>query len=449
MTNSRTANVRKARLQNLLFHLLLGIAVLLTGWLGTRHNWVWDWSDNARNSLSPGSVQILEKLESPLRITAFVPGEPRLRRQISGIVERYRRHRPDISLAFVDPSRNPALTRELGIRVSGEMRLEYQGRSELLREIDEQNLGNAIQRLLQREERWIVSLEGHGERRLDSQANHDLGLFGDQLRRKGYKVQTLNLAAEPLVPANTALLVIASPQHPYLEAETRLLLDYIEEGGNLLWLMEPDAPRGLEPISNAIGARVLPGILVDANAASLGLDDPTMALVPRYPEHPATRSFDLTSLFPQAAAIEAVDYGDWEAAPLLSTLPNSWNETGSIQGQISRNPELGEQAGPLPLGIAFTREHKGRQQRVMVIGDGDFLSNTFLGNGGNLDLGLNLVRWLSREERLMDIPSRISPDRTFDLTPAAGTLIGLVFLILLPAGLLLTGALIWWRRRRL
>lgn len=449
MTKSRPANDRSARLQNLLFHLLLGIAVLLAGWLGTHHNWVWDWSDNARNSLSPASIRLLEKLESPLEITAFVPGEPRLRRQIRDIVERYRRHRPDIILNFVDPSQNPALTRKLGIRVSGEMRLEYQGRSELLREIDEQSLGNAIQRLLRSDELWIVALEGHGERRLDGQANHDLGLFGEQLRTKGYQVQTLNLAAESRVPDNTALLVIASPQRPYLEAETRVLLNYIEAGGNLLWLTEPDAPRGLEPLADAIGVRILPGIMVDANAASLGLDDPTMALVPRYPEHPATRSFDLTSLFPQAAAIEAVEKGDWVATPLLSTLPNSWNETGSIRGQVNRDPELGEQAGPLPVGIAFTREHQGHQQRLMVSGDGDFLSNTFLGNGGNLDLGLNLVRWLSREERLVDIPSRISPDRTFDLPPAAGSFIGLVFLILLPTGLLLTGTLVWWRRRRL
>jgi len=442
-------NNRKVRLQNLFFYLLIGIGVLLIGWLGTRHNWVWDWSDNAQNSLSPGSVLILERLESPLKITAFVPGEPRLRRRITDIVERYRRHRPDISLTFVDPSRNPALTRKLGIRVSGEMRLEYQGRSELLREISEQSFGDAIQRLLQADERWIVALEGHGERRLEGQVNHDMGLFGEQLRRKGYKIQAFNLAAEALVPANTALLVIASPQHPYLESETRLLLDYIEAGGNLLWLTEPGAQQGLRPIAAAIGMQVLPGTLVDANAASLGLDAPTMALVPRYPEHPATKSFDLTSLYPQAAAIETVESRDWKATPLLNTLPNSWNETGTLQGEISRDPSFGERSGPLSVGIAFTREYKGRQQRLMVIGDGDFLSNTFLGNGGNLDLGLNLVRWLTQEEKLMDIPSSISRDRTFNLSQAAGSFIGLVFLILLPAGLLLTGILVWWHRRKL
>ena len=175
-----------------------------------------------------------------------------------------------------------------------------------------------------------------------------------------------------------------------------------------------------------------------------------MALVPRYPEdHPATQRFDLVSLYPHAAALEATGDGPWEVTPLLRTLANSWNETGPIRGQVSRDPSLGEKGGPLAIGLAFTREHQARQQRLLVVGDGDFLSNTFLGNGGNLDLGLNLIRWLTRDDLLIDIPARTTGDRTLDLSPKAGAAIGLLFLIVLPLALLATGTLIWWRRRSL
>jgi ABC-type uncharacterized transport system involved in gliding motility auxiliary subunit len=83
-----------------------------------------------------------------------------------------------------------------------------------------------------------------------------------------------------------------------------------------------------------------------------------------------------------------------------------------------------------------------------VVGDGDFLSNSYLGNGGNLDLGLNLVRWLSGDDNLLDIPARTAPDSRLELSRTAGAAIGLGFLFILPLLLIATGLLIWWRRRR-
>jgi len=85
----------------------------------------------------------------------------------------------------------------------------------------------------------------------------------------------------------------------------------------------------------------------------------------------------------------------------------------------------------------------------MVIGDGDFLSNTYLGNGGNLNLGLSLMRWLTRDDSLIDIPARPVSDKQLNLTPFSGILIALTFLVLLPLLLTLAGLAIWWRRRKL
>ena len=87
-------------------------------------------------------------------------------------------------------------------------------------------------------------------------------------------------------------------------------------------------------------------------------------------------------------------------------------------------------------------------QRIVVIGDGDFLSNTYLGNGGNLNLGLNLVHWLSHDDAFIDIQVKTAPDTTLELGRTAMATIGLGSLIGLPALLLLTGLVIWLRRRR-
>jgi len=207
--------------------------------------------------------------------------------------------------------------------------------------------------------------------------------------------------------------------------------------------------QGLEPLARLLGLKPLPGTLVDANAAGLGLDDPAMAVVPRYPDHPATARFDLITLFPHSAGLTADPVDEWETTPLLQTLARSWNETGPLRGKLERNPEQGEREGPLTIGLALTAEGAERQQRLLVIGDGDFLSNTYLGNGGNLDLGLNLIRWLTRDDDLIDIPARTDRDQNLNLSPLAGTLIGLGFLLALPFALGLTGGVIWWRRRRM
>ena len=86
---------------------------------------------------------------------------------------------------------------------------------------------------------------------------------------------------------------------------------------------------------------------------------------------------------------------------------------------------------------------------MVVIGDGDFLSNAYLGGGSNLDLALNVFNWLADDEVLIDIPTKIAPDLAFELSPVAALLIRFGVMFGLPALLLGAGFFIWHRRRHL
>ncbi|WP_275097371.1 GldG family protein [Sedimenticola hydrogenitrophicus] len=438
----------RQRLEGLLFYLLLLLAIGLAGWLSQRYQGVYDWTDRARNSLTGASRQLLERLEAPLLIRSFAPANPQLRQQIRAVIEPYQRHRLDITLEFIDPALQPELTRETGIRRAGELQLSYQERSENLDTLTEQQISNSIQRLIQRGQRWIAGIEGHGERRLIGKANHDLGEFGAELQRKGYRIQALQLSEQPLIPRNIALLVLAGPQVALLPAERQVIRDYLDRGGNLLWLTDPGPQHALPELFPGLDLEILPGTVVDANAAGMGLDNPAIALVTRFPDHPATQRLERVTLYPFAAALKASPGAGWQAISLLQTQPGSWNETSTLSGELRRNAALGEEPGPLTLGYAFSRQLEGTSQRLMVVGDGDFLSNSYLGNGGNLDLGLNLIRWLSGDDNLLDIPARTAPDTRLELSRTAGAAIGLGFLFILPLLLIATGLFIWWRRRR-
>jgi len=141
-------------------------------------------------------------------------------------------------------------------------------------------------------------------------------------------------------------------------------------------------------------------------------------------------------------------YSPYKNVPILTSSAQAWNETGTIAGVLTQDKTIGEQSGPLNFGLALTRQQKGKQQRVVVIGDGDFLSNSYLGNIGNLELGTRIIQWLTQDDNYIDIPARVTPDISLKLSGATMGLIGLGFLFILPLGLITRGIWIWRMRKR-
>lgn len=73
-----------------------------------------------------------------------------------------------------------------------------------------------------------------------------------------------------------------------------------------------------------------------------------------------------------------------------------------------------------------------RQQRIVIVGSGGFLSNTYSGNGGNIDLGLNIANWLTNQEKLIAITPRAAKDNTVTLSRTQLTAISALLIIVLP-----------------
>jgi ABC-type uncharacterized transport system involved in gliding motility auxiliary subunit len=444
-------------LQNWLFTLLFVILAGLIGFLSQRYSYTFDWTAQGRHSLAEASRKVLSTLDQKIEIQAFAREDNQLRGRIQDLVAKYQRYKPDIQLTFVNPDLHPDRVRELGISSDGELIVQYGQRTEKVQDLNEQALTSALLRLARRSEQQILFLEGHGERSPLGQANFDLGQFGRTLKSQGYEISAWNLAKNPDLPQNAALIVIASPQTAYLPGEVERLVAYLEQGGTLLWLAEPGELEGLEPLAKALGLTFLPGTVVDPTGQALGIPDPTFVLAVDYPFHPITQELKSPTLFPQARGLEAGEAGKFSAEGFVRTLPRAWNELGELAGEIRFDPDRGERAGPLALGLALTRsspnsapsdESRPKEQRVAVLGDGDFLSNAYLGNGSNLDLGLNLVRWLTHNDHLIAIPAKAAPDTHLELSPTALAFLGFGFLLFLPLCLFAVSFLIWWQRRR-
>ncbi|HEX7028968.1 MAG TPA: GldG family protein [Gammaproteobacteria bacterium] len=433
------------RIQNIAFTVLVLALLGAAGWLGERYSVAFDWTANRRNSLTEDSVLLLKSLDAPVGIVAFASETPMLRDAIRNLVGRYQRVKDDVSLEFVNPDLAPERARTAGVRFDGTLVIRYKGRSEQVSGAGEREISQALARLARGDRTLAVFMTGHGERAHDGRANFDLGTLGAALAQQGFRLQGVNLAAQP-VPDDTGIVVVAGPRTEWLPAETARLREYLEGGGNLLWLTDPQGAVPLPELGKMLGIEIEPGTVVDATTQLLGVADPTVAIVTEYPAAGPTAGFNLMTLFPRAAALSAQESAGWKAIPMLNTLANSWRETGELEGQVT--PDENDERGPLVIGYALERGTGDGRQRAVVIGDGDFASNAFIANQGNLDLAINVFNWLAAEDDLLNIHVKSAPDAVLDLGGTAQIGIAIGFLLLLPLALLAGGVWVFIRRRR-
>lgn len=479
---------RKTRLhtraQNIVFVVLLLVVVVLIGWLSTLYEVRADWTAGHRNTLASESRDVVQTLHAPVTITAYASQNEALRSAIRELVGKYQRVDDQIHLKFVDPNVEPQEVRKLNISVDGELVVHYQGRTEKVRQHDESALTNALARISRAAGRSVVFITGHGELNPQGQGQVALSDFVGTLKDQGFRIDTLNLTETPSIPDDTAVLVIAGPRSDYLPGEVKIIDDYVKRGGNLLWLTQPGPRHGLKALADVLGVHPLDGTIVDATAPLFGVQDARWIVLNQYEPSPVTHNFDFNTLWPQTTALSVDDKSGWQVTPFLKSraLPRSWLEAGKMDGggQVSFDTGAGDKPGPLDVGVVLTRPlpgpatadagkgkdktaakdaadapkaasdsaAQGGQQRVVVTGNATFLANAYVGYGGNLNMGLNLVNWLSHNDRFIDIAPARAPDRTLVLPAAYQQIIAWGFLVGLPLTLLIAGGWIWLRRRR-
>jgi len=450
----------QSRLNSLATLLLIVCLTILLAWLSVRYQTQMDWTQSGRHTLSHASQEVLDRMEDPVEITAYAREDAALRRAIEKIVGRYQRLKTDINLHFINPDAVPDEVRNAGVSINGELLVRYQGRTEHVKTGTEEEFTNALQRLARGSEHWLAFLEGHGERDPHGTANHDLKLWTSQLATRGFKIQPLNLATVQVIPSNTKILVIASPTVNILPGEIALIVEYLLRGGNILWFADPGSLHGLEPLADQLNINIPAGMVIDFSGSLVGIEDPSIVLsTPSlYPEHAVTKAFNLTTFFPTTTSIQVEEQEDvpatWNKSSLLVSGDHTWLETGVLEGEIEYN-EDSDKLGPLDIGISLERTIDNEsdeasssiQQRIIVVGDGDFLSNAYVGNSGNLDLGVRLINWLSNDDDFISIPVKTVNDAYLEFPSYASWIIGFGFILVLPLLFLGTGLFIWWRRK--
>lgn len=418
----------KKRTKYLMLLLLLALA-----YLGYHFPLTFDVTHHKNNSLSLSSQNVLSKLENTFYIELTTPDRD-IANQITATVSLFQKESSKISLKVHLTSLSPQEKAAFHLKTNHTLSFRYGDQKKIV-DLDpahwsEHALANFMYQVLRNNEDWTVFLSGHGELELTNTDNRHLSQLTSGLKQKGLNFATLNLGETGSLPRNTKVLVIADNQKPLLPKEMDELLHYVQQGGNLLWLANPSTTHPLNKLAKVLGIRWLNGTLLDPKAHAMGTPHPAINLIMHYPKHPITQSLNMLSVFPWARPLDytsALTLG-WAPQPLLIT-----ESTTQLNGSTQKK-------GPFTIGVAL---QKGKQ-RIVVIGNSHFLSNSTIHNYGNADLAHNIFHWLNETDVLLNTQTTPAMDLNFADTPTLRRIRDYVFPYLLPLCYLFFG----WRLKK-
>ena len=450
-------------IQKLTFLLLFICSIGMLAWITNHYTYQFDLTANKRHSLSSSSIKLLNVLDKAITVHAYTTDDV-TKKAIKEIIVRYQHIKSDFNLRLLNPDIDIAEAQQDGIVMNKPFAfvIYYNNRMEHINSLSEQAISNALLRLNRRDNQQVVFLSGHGERNINGNDNRAYATLNQQLTEMGFNLQTVNLLENPL-PDNTKLLVIAAPENDYLAGEIKQLEKFINNGGNLLWLADPGELQGLDKLATSLGLQLQDGVIVDNNTdlrQTLNIQHPAIIPVTEYFPHIITNTMRYNTLFPLARGISPLTnentINNWQVEALFSSYGKSWSETGGLTEEMEFDSSTGDVAGPITIAVALHRTNLNtdepgadqiQSQRVVVVGDSDFLSDTYLGAGANLNLGLNIFNWLIGDDDFVSIEVKPSPDTKLELDDSELIIIGFGFFLVLPLLLLITGFRIWYIRK--
>ncbi|MBS1664618.1 MAG: Gldg family protein [Bacteroidetes bacterium] len=396
------------------------------------------------------------------------------------------------------------------------MDLHFRGRQTFLRLYDDQMVfptetetSAALKRLMQSKMPKIAFAQGESERSTEKMGDRHFKwltteiTFRNSLINQGFDVTKVYLKDEE-IPADITGLVIADPKLPFDSVARRKIEKYIAGGGNLLIAGEPGKQEVVNPLLQPLGVQLMDGMMVQKNK------DFSPELVQPYLTAEAagfTKKLhedaedSLVIAMHGAAGLSFTTDGPFTIKPLAMTSGKlSWNKKikpdesliqlsedeesprgggmvmvvagdgdvesgdgGKKKKEEVKKPEFsadildfdvtkGDKQGPLPAVLGLTRNINGKEQRIVVAGDADFLSNAELARFNirtcNFDFSTGIFSWFAHGEFPIETTRPPSQDKRLTITDSGLSMLKVFLLGVLPGILLVLGSIILIRRKR-
>lgn len=350
------------------------------------------------------------------------------------------------------------------------MKVRYKGRTEWLRTFDDprfwpdqDHVAAVLKNLVEGTGPKVYQINGHLERDIYKRGEREYSTYtlkkNDRrsLINHGFSFDSLDLRKKD-VPSDASMLVLGDPK---VELDTLTLTrirKYIDGGGNMFILGEPGKQHVLNPVLQPLGAKLLPGTLVEITKEEM----PHM--IKPYATHDFSHLIkemkmkvseqllkgDTTRLVHQGVAGVAFTDSIFKARHVLVTSGrNTWAKAGTLVTD-SAAPVFVAAEGDYKLdsfnvSLAISRKLGNKEQRIVVTGDADFISNR---RHSTQNLGGIYQSWLTNEVYPVQIIYPPKKDALLSIGLATAGFMKIFFIWILPAAILLLGTILLIRRKR-
>ncbi|MBL4869152.1 MAG: GldG family protein [Pseudomonadales bacterium] len=429
----------------------------------------WDVTHDKQHTLTKNTIDIVNAIDQQVDITAFYVGLPP-KYLVDLLAEFERASNGAINIEIINPIERIGYAAQFGNVINGKERKLIIRSGEERKDVDfseysltEEQVINALVKVT-REQRQVYFLTGHGEYSISNEENLGLSIFAKTLEANNMNSKSLMLGIEKKIPDDCDVLIIAGPHTELTQTEQTLINDYLNKGGDALFLIEhtfvttPDKPLTSEqenknPSLNAIlnqwGINIGTDIVVDLSS-HVGKDVGSPA-TNNYLAHKAiTAGLDYT-FYVRPRSISVLDERrpTIKLAPIVlsSTKESSWAETNrTLDIQFNEGIDI---PGPVPISyVIFEPKEDGdtSDTRIIVFTDADFLTNIYINKYSNASMGLNIVNWVSELDYTVYLNPKLVNVERLDLTSKQQRMIAAI-LFLMPLLIILCGGVVGMRHR--
>ena len=396
---------------------------------------------------STASKRMLDKLEGPVKAILFWRKTDDVLQQAEPYFAALAHYNKKFSYEVLDSAFVPELCRKHKVNGNGSVLLLFgegdkqrgqpiqigneltEARNQLkkLDALFQQNFAKLV-----RAERAVAFTVGHGERnaqRDESVPGEGVKVVEEVLRRLNVKQNKLGvsqgLGATP--PDGSSAVVVIGPQDKFLPEEAEGLLNYVRKGGRLLVMIDPGSGDGLDPLLNGIGLVRQAGTMAsEKNHVRRAHDktDVTLVFSNKYSSHPTVTTAsrfqnEVATIFVAGVGVERGPAADLVPKPNITfplrTGPGFFRD---LNGNFERDANEPDETLNMLAAVTLSEKQGAPEGRVIVIGDGDFMTDKIASNKGNVMVFVDSLAWLIGNEELNaevsseeDIPIEHSRDR--------------------------------------
>lgn len=296
----------------------------------------------------------------------------------------------------------------------------------------------------------LYTLEGHGERDLDTTIKEDI-------EKGNVEIKTLNLLTEENVPEDADCLMINSPATDISEEEKTAILNYLENGGKAMIFSDytENALDNFDAILENYGVQRAEGIVFEGDSQHYAMQMPYY-LVPTINSTEATSeaaSGGYFALTPYAQGIQKLeDVRDTVTVEsLLTTSDKAYSKTNMNSSSIEK--EDGDIQGPFDLGVSITETlSDDKETQIVYYSTSNILDSQVnqMVSGGNELLVMSTLNWMTDTEdsTMISIPSKSLEVSYLTLTDYDASFWKICTIGLIPGFFLAAGFVIWFKRRK-